>query len=130
MRCHPKCESSVFVGNKRLRQIDEMVRIDRVIYSHPHPDHILGFGMLKDRHLMLPKETTDAVNDLVKLGTRFTGSPENGAWWAEFVGNGIGIEPLRDPDSQYGNGRYTGFRERKTRSHPCPGALKRSLLFF
>ena len=39
---------------------------------------------------MLPKETGDAVNDLVKLGERFTGTPENGVLWAEFAKNGLG----------------------------------------
>jgi len=118
------------IGNDRLRQIDEMVRIDRVIFSHPHPDHISGFGMLKDRHLMLPKETTDAVNDLLTLGTRFTGSQGKGVLWAEFVGQALGIEPLRDPDSQYGNGDILDFGSVKLEAIHAPGHLNDHYCFF
>jgi hydroxyacylglutathione hydrolase len=118
------------IGNDRLRQIDQKTRIDRVIISHPHPDHISGFGMLKDRHLMLPKETTDAVNDLLTLGTRFTGSPENGAWWAEFIGKALGIEPLRDPDSRYENGDMLDFGSVQLEAIHAPGHLNDHYCFF
>ena len=118
------------IGNKRLKEIDKMIHIDRVIYSHPHPDHISGFDILKDRHLMLPKETTDAVNDLVKLGKRFTGSQEKGVLWAEFVGQGLGIEPLRDPDSQYSNGDILDLGSVKLEAIHAPGHLNDHYCFF
>jgi glyoxylase-like metal-dependent hydrolase (beta-lactamase superfamily II) len=118
------------IGNEKLRQIDEMIRIDRVIISHPHPDHISGFAILKDRHLMLPKETTDAANDLVELGIRYTGSQKNGVRWAKFVAEALGIEPLRDPDSRYKNGDILDFGSVKLEAIHAPGHLNDHYCFF
>jgi len=117
-------------GAARLKEIDEQIHIDKVIISHPHPDHIVGFKLLKDRFLMLPEETGDEVNDLVKLGTRFTGTRKNGVQWAEIIGKTFGLEPLRDPDGRFGNGDILDFVTVKLEAIYSPGHLNDHYCFF
>ncbi len=52
------------IGEGKIREIDEKSRIDVVIITHSHPDHILNWYLLEDRHLLLPQQTPDAVHDL------------------------------------------------------------------
>ena len=59
------------VGERRIREIDRRMRIDTLIISHPHPDHILAWHVLKDRQLVLPAQTPESVGDLNRLGQRF-----------------------------------------------------------
>ncbi|RJP83928.1 MAG: MBL fold metallo-hydrolase [Desulfobacteraceae bacterium] len=118
------------VGVVRLKELDESLRIDKMIISHPHPDHISGFKVLKDRTLLLPVETPDSVNDLVHLGTRFMGTPENGAIWAEFARNSLGLVPLRDPDGRFGDGDILDFGSVRLEAIRAPGHLPDHYCFF
>jgi glyoxylase-like metal-dependent hydrolase (beta-lactamase superfamily II) len=118
------------IGEQKLKAIDREKRIDRVIISHSHPDHIAGYDVLRDRHLMLPEETEENVNDLVMLGTRLTGSTENGIKWAEFVKNILRIEPLREPDARYGNGDILDFGTVRLEAIHVPGHLNDHYCFF
>jgi hydroxyacylglutathione hydrolase len=118
------------IGAKKLKEIDECIRIDRVIISHPHPDHISGFKTLNDRILMLPAETGDEVNDLVKLGTRFTGTRENGVQWADFIIKFLSLEPLRDPDARFSDGEILDFVTVKLEAIRAPGHLNDHYCFF
>ncbi|MBC2717211.1 MAG: MBL fold metallo-hydrolase [Desulfobacteraceae bacterium] len=118
------------IGEEKLKEIDKTKRIDRVLISHSHPDHIAGYAVLRDRYLMLPEETGDEVNDLVKLGTRFTGSTENGIKWAAFVKNVLSIKPLRDPDARYGNGDILDFGSVRLEAVHVPGHLNDHYCFF
>ncbi len=118
------------IGTDKLKDIDQEKRIDRVIISHSHPDHIAGYGVLRDRHLMLPKETGEEVNDLLLLGTRLTGSQEDGEKWAAFVKNILHIEPLRDPDGRYGNGDILDFGTIRLEAIHVPGHLNDHYCFF
>jgi glyoxylase-like metal-dependent hydrolase (beta-lactamase superfamily II) len=118
------------IGEQKLKEIDRTNRIDRVIISHSHPDHISGYSVLRDRYLMLPEETGDEVNDLVKLGTRLTGSTEDGIKWAAFVKNILRLEPLRDPDGRYGNGDILDFDSVRLEAIHVPGHLNDHYCFF
>ncbi|MDO9264692.1 MAG: MBL fold metallo-hydrolase [Desulfosalsimonadaceae bacterium] len=118
------------VGVVRLKELDESLRIDKIIISHPHPDHISGCKVLKDRPLLLPAETPDSVNDLVNLGIRFTGTPENGAMWAEFAKNSLGIEPLREPAGRFGDGDMLDFGAVRLEAIRAPGHLPDHYCFF
>ncbi len=118
------------IGSQKLKDIDREKHIDRVIISHSHPDHIAGYGVLRDRPLMLPQETGEDVNDLLMLGTRFTGSPENGKKWAEFVRSALNIEPLRDPDTRYGGGDILDFGTIRLEAIHVPGHLDDHYCFF
>lgn len=137
----PYCNSFLITGSEtvlidtgagaaRLKEIDDQIRIDKVIISHPHPDHIIGLKFLKDRFLMLPAETGDEVNDLVKLGTRFTGTYEKGLLWAEFIGKSLNLEPLRDPDGRFSNGDILDFATVKLEAIRTPGHLNDHYCFF
>jgi len=118
------------VGVVRLRELDDSLRIDKVIISHPHPDHISGFKVLKDRPLMLPAETPDSVKDLVELGTRFMGSREDGMVWAEYAKTSLGLEPLRDSDGRFGDGDVLDFGSVRLEAIRAPGHLHDHYCFF
>jgi len=118
------------IGVEKLKEIDREKRIDQVIISHPHPDHISGWGCLRDRPLMVPKETGDEIQDLVKLGHRFTGSRELGVKWAESVENFMNIEPVREPDDRYGNGDMLDFGSVRMEAVHVPGHLNDHYCFF
>lgn len=92
------------MGDDRIRAIDQDKRIDTLIISHSHPDHIRYWHVLKDRRILLPKETPDTVKDLQLLGERFTGTAERGAYWAKLVRNSFGVRPLPDADDTYEDG--------------------------
>lgn len=118
------------IGERRLAQLDRERRIDRVIISHSHPDHIAGCHLLADRHLMLPAETGPEVHDLLKLGERFTGTPERGKKWAAFVKKHLNLEPLREPDARYGNGDILDFGSVRLEAIFVPGHLDDHYCFF
>jgi len=92
------------IGKKKIEEIDQARRIDILIISHSHPDHIRYWHLLHDRRILLPRETPEAVKDLQLLGERFTGTPENGAYWAKWVSGAFGVRALRDPDQRYTDG--------------------------
>ncbi len=91
-------------GAEVIKEIYRETRIDVLIISHSHPDHIRYWSMLGDRHILLPKETPDTAADLFLLGERFVGNPEEAVYWAGLVNALWGVEALRQPDDRYGNG--------------------------
>ncbi len=92
------------VGQDRIRALDEERRIDVLIITHSHPDHIRYWHVLKDRTILMPAETPDSITDLRDLGARFTGKPEDAAVWADLVGNTFGVRPMRLPDERFEDG--------------------------
>jgi hydroxyacylglutathione hydrolase len=96
------------IGDARIRELDRCRRIDTLLISHSHPDHILSWQTLADRRLLLPDETPDSVHDLLALGTRFTGSTAGGAHWVRRMRENHGLTPLRPPDHRYGHGDRIG----------------------
>jgi Metallo-beta-lactamase superfamily len=91
------------IGTERIRELDRRCRIDVLIISHSHPDHIHAWHELADRHLLLPRETPESAFDLRRLGHRITGSVEKGDHWARKMGEWLGLHPLREPDDRYEN---------------------------
>lgn len=79
---------------------------------------------------MVPKETGDEIRDLVKLGHRFTGSRELGVKWVDYVENLMIIEPVREPDYQYGNGDMLDFGSVRMETVHVPGHLNDHYCFF
>jgi glyoxylase-like metal-dependent hydrolase (beta-lactamase superfamily II) len=118
------------IGEKRLMQLDQGHRIDRVIISHSHPDHIAGCSLFSDRHLMLPAETGPEVHDLLMLGERFTGTLENGKKWAAFVKKYLNLDPLGEPDERYGSGDILDFGNVRLEAIHAPGHLADHYCFF
>jgi hydroxyacylglutathione hydrolase len=118
------------VGERVIRAIDRERRIDVLIITHSHPDHIRDWHLLEDRHLLLPRETPESVKDLQLLGERFTGSQENGAHWAWMVGEGLGARPLRDPDERYGDGDLLHLGRAELQAVHAPGHVDDHYCFF
>ena len=111
------------IGEGKIREIDERSRIDVVIITHSHPDHILNWDLLEDRHLLLPQQTPDAVYDLELLGQRFAGTLEGGARWVEVFGRGLGLVPLREPDGRFADGDLLKVGGAELEAIHAPGHL-------
>jgi len=117
------------VGEERIKAIDSEKRIDILIITHSHPDHIRCWNFLHDRVVMVPQETPDVVTDLDLLGERFTGSPEDGRKWAKYVG-GFGVQPLRAPDERFSDGELLQLGGCHLEAIHTPGHLKDHYCFF
>lgn len=111
------------IGVERLQALDRIKRIDILIISHSHPDHILAWHVLKDRHLFLPRETPDSVTDLYESGLRFTDSVPKAKHWAQRVGRELGVQPLRIPVGHYGDGDVFEVAGVKLQAIHAPGHL-------
>lgn len=111
------------VGVPRIQAIDDVVRIDTLVVSHPHPDHILAWHALADRELMIPVQTADSVFDLNQLGCRFVEGREDAAYWAHTVKNQLGIHPMRPPDRRFADGETLDFGPIQLQAIHAPGHL-------
>jgi len=118
------------ISVEKLKEIDKEKRIDILIITHSHPDHIHGWHVLKDRRILIPKETPESVKDLELMGERFTGTRDKGAYWAKIVGGGLGIQPLRDPDGRFGNGSLLKTGELQIEAIHTPGHTNDHYCFF
>lgn len=92
------------IGRDRIREIDAKYRIDTLVISHSHIDHMLAWDALKDRTIMMPVQTPDAITDLIELGKRFTPTVEQALDWVNRVKGEISFIPMRLPDVRYGDG--------------------------
>ena len=111
------------IGSRRIADIDSVLRIDTLVISHPHPDHILAWHTLADRELLLPAETPDSVFDLTQLGRRFVEGREDAAYWARTVKNRLGIHPMRPPDRRFDDGQTLDFGPIQLQAIHAPGHL-------
>ncbi len=109
------------IGEGLIREIDNLKRIDALIISHTHPDHIIAWHALNDRRILLPKETPASINDLKLLGQRFIGSAENGKLWADWFNNNLGLQPMREPDEYFTDGDILNFNEFQIQAIHAPG---------
>lgn len=111
----PFCHGFVFKGDETLlvdagigetlmREVDRLFSIDTLLISHSHPDHIRSWHVYKDKKILLPKETPDAVKDLEALGAHYTGSGDGGRHWVDTIGKPLGIVPMREPDQRFTDG--------------------------
>lgn len=111
------------IGVQRINDIDRQMRIDTLVVSHPHPDHILAWHVLADRELILPAETPDSVFDLTRLGRRFVEGREDAAYWTQVVKNRLGIHPMRPPDRRFADGQILDFGAIQLQAIHAPGHL-------
>ncbi len=137
----PFCNSFLLQGRERvlidagageaiIKAIDRERRIDVLIITHPHPDHILASHVLKDRHLMLPKESPESVHDLFELGRRFTGSDRGGHHWKRRMEEKYGIQPLKQADSRFTHGDRIDLGGASLEAIHLPGHLRDHYGFF
>ena len=113
-----------------LMAIDREKSIDMVLFTHSHPDHILNWHLFQDRIIAMPEETPPAITDLHQLGYRFMGSEDKGAYWAELIGNGLGIKPFRKPDRRFKDGDIIDSPPFRLRAIHAPGHLSDHYCFF
>ncbi len=111
------------IGAERLAELDRRHRIDVLIITHSHPDHIRHGFLLQDRHIMMPRETPESVCDLCALGERFMGTREDGEEWARFVSEEFGVRALRLPDDRFGNGDVLEIGGCRLEAIHAPGHL-------
>ena len=137
----PFCNSFLLQGRERvlidagageaiIKAIDRERRIDVLIITHPHPDHILASHVLKDRHLMLPKESPASVHDLFELGRRFTGSDQGGRHWQKRMEEKYGMHPLRQADARFSHGDRINLGGASLEAIHLPGHLRDHYGFF
>ena len=112
------------IGAGRIREIDRRKRIDTLIISHPHPDHILGWHVLIDRQLFLPAQTPASVGDLRLLGQRFAEGRQEAQYWTWVASSRLGIHPLRRPDHQFDDGEILDFGDIQLQAVHAPGHLE------
>jgi glyoxylase-like metal-dependent hydrolase (beta-lactamase superfamily II) len=118
------------IDRETLTEIDRQIRIDALVISHSHPDHIFNWHLLKDRHIAFPVETPEAVKDLHLLGQRFMGSPEKAAYWANKVSEWIGLRPLREADHRFSDGEVLEIDDFALEAILTPGHLNDHYVFF
>ena len=111
------------LGEDIMREMDRIFNIDTLLISHSHPDHIRAWDVFKDKRLLLPRETTDAVMDLEQLGIQYTGSVETGRHWVETIGKPIGIAPMRKPDDRFKDGDIIDTGGARIQAIHAPGHL-------
>lgn len=112
------------MGEEIIREIDNFQRIDFLLISHSHPDHVLYWHLLQDRHIMMPQETPDGITDLLELGLRFTGSEEKAVHWKKRIGDGFGLQALREPDARYSDEQVFDFGGVRIKAIHAPGHLE------
>lgn len=111
------------IGEKRIHEIDCRVRIDTLIISHSHPDHILAWHMLADRQLYLPAQTPASVGDLSLMGQRFVADRQGAKYWTWFAESRLDIHPMRRPDRRFGDGDILDFGALQLEAIHAPGHL-------
>ncbi|MFZ5564617.1 MAG: MBL fold metallo-hydrolase [Thermodesulfobacteriota bacterium] len=118
------------LGTELTKEIDRLCRIDTLVISHSHPDHIHGWHLLADRRLLLPLQTPDTGEDLMQLGLRYTGSGERAAHWVEVIGKPLGLRPFREPDGRFGDGHVFDLGSVRLEAIYAPGHLVDHYCFF
>lgn len=118
------------IGEEMIKEVDSLKRIDILLISHSHPDHMLRWHLLKDRHIMMPTETPEFVTDFSKLALRFTGSEEGAVHWIKRVKEVLKLEPLRLPDSQFGDGDAIDLGGAVLKAIHAPGHLNDHYCFY
>lgn len=118
------------IGEERIREIDAVHRIDSLIISHSHLDHLLHWPRLNDRRILIPRETPDGFTDLMELGIRFTGSRELAIPWIKRVTETLDYRPLREPDGRYHHNEIIDNGTVKIEAIHAPGHLSDHYCFF
>lgn len=118
------------LGSDTILELDKKYRIDTLLISHSHPDHIMSWHCLDDRKIVMPNETPEVICDLDKLGFRFTGTVEKAKSWKARVADGLGLKPMRLPDERYSSGDTVGNDRVALEAIHAPGHLNDHYCFF
>lgn len=137
----PYCMSFLFMGEETvlidtgvgadtLKAVDATRRIDTVVFTHSHPDHVINWHLFNDRRIFMPKETPPSIADLHQLGFRFMGTTEKAEYWAMVIGDGLGLKPFREPDGRFEDGDIIDTGRFRLRAIHTPGHLADHYCFF
>jgi len=118
------------IGKELINQIEKEIRIDILLISHSHSDHIMFWHELADRIIMMPQETPDDITDLTRLGMRFTGNKEGALYWKNSITQNYGFKPMRLPDKRYSDGDFIGNDKVKLKAIHAPGHIDDHYCFF
>lgn len=109
------------IGEDRIRAIDREHRIDILIISHSHPDHVRCWHVLGGRYILMPEETPEIITDFHLLGERFTGTKKAATHWVRLAIDRFGVHPMRLPDGRYGDGEILKFGGAELEAVRAPG---------
>jgi hydroxyacylglutathione hydrolase len=118
------------MGEEKIREIDKEHRIDVLIISHSHPDHIRYWHLLEDRLILMPRETPDSVTDIQLLAERFTDTAEGAEHWAQLAKERFGVRPMRLPDRRFEDGQVLELAGAEIEAVRAPGHLDDHYCFF
>lgn len=118
------------VGHETLKAVDAISRVDTVIFTHSHPDHVLNWHLFNDRRILIPEETPPSVTDLHQLGYRFMGDRGKAEYWVAEIGGRHGLKPFREPDGRFGDGDIIDTGRFRLRAIHAPGHLADHYCFF
>ncbi len=111
------------MGEEKIREIDKEHRIDVLIVSHSHPDHIRYWHLLEDRFILMPRETPESVTDIQLLAERFTDTAEGAEHWAMLAKERFGVRPMRLPDERFEDAQVLKLAGAEIEAIRAPGHL-------
>ncbi len=108
-------------GIEVLQQLQ--VRIDRVINSHSHPDHIGGNWLLQEHgsQLMVPCESIETIGSAEALALRFMGE-QNAQLWLDYFLPLTGFKDFT-PDHGFKDGEVIDCGRHRIQAIHTPGHL-------
>lgn len=111
------------IGRELIGEIDQLKKIDILLISHSHVDHMMCWDALSDRQILMPKETPDSITDLSALGIRFTQTEENAYYWQERITRDFKFRPMRLPDGRFSNADVLEVGDLRLQAIHAPGHL-------
>ncbi len=107
-------------GDALERVVD---KVDAVLYTHFHPDHITGYRILAGRKIRVYAPAgEEAYQSLEDLARRF--APEIKDLWIGFARSLMGLEAPPKADEYYDPGDDVCFRGLCIKTIPAPGHLR------
>jgi glyoxylase-like metal-dependent hydrolase (beta-lactamase superfamily II) len=100
----------------RLRE-----RLDAVIFTHHHPDHISGYHVVNGRARVFSPKGEEAYPSLEHLARRFAG--DHYAYWLRFATTVIGVRKVPVADEYYVPGEDVCFRSICVKTYPARGHM-------
>ncbi len=108
-------------GLERLKALKRDIRIDIVVHSHSHPDHMSCSRVFRETGTWFPVETPPGVHDFDSLAERFLDGGETGRVWQGFVSSVMGFRPPEKPSFRYGHGHVFDTGTAKLEAVYTPG---------
>ncbi len=96
-------------------------RVDAVVYTHHHPDHISGHHLLEGRVRVFSPAGEEAYPSLELLARRFAG--DRYAHWLAFATRVIGVRTVPRADEYYAPGEDVCFRGVCLKTVPARGHM-------